>query len=392
MTASFDNTEIEVSAFKRLEVFGTGDEFFATLQASLLHAHTTIDIEMYIFALDVIGEEILQLLIQAVGRGVRVRLVVDGVGSAPWARTILQRSRRAGIQCRIFHELPWASWLHGADELRRPQRWRKWFRRINSRNHRKICIVDSGAAFVGSMNITDYHLASLVHGAAWRDTGVVIEGDSVRVIEESFEDIWGGSLRRLRRRLHLKQIRRRRAKRALGIRQNMFRRERRENYLDLLLRISRAQHKIWITNAYFVPDGSLLRALSAAAMGGIDVRIIVPGFSDVVFMPWIASAFHLGLLRAGVRIFEYRRSILHAKTLVVDTWGLVGSSNLNHRSLLHDLEIDVEVVTDEGRAALERHFSEDLESSVEVTLATWHNRPWIERTIGRMLLAFRYLL
>jgi cardiolipin synthase len=172
----------------------------------------------------------------------------------------------------------------------------------------------------------------------------------------------------------------------------MFRRERRENYLDLLLRISRAQHKIWITNAYFVPDGSLLRALSAAAMGGIDVRIIVPGFSDVVFMPWIASAFHLGLLRAGVRIFEYRRSILHAKTLVVDTWGLVGSSNLNHRSLLHDLEIDVEVVTDEGRAALERHFSEDLESSVEVTLATWHNRPWIERTIGRMLLAFRYLL
>jgi cardiolipin synthase len=141
-----------------------------------------------------------------------------------------------------------------------------------------------------------------------------------------------------------------------------------------------------------VPDGSLLRALSAAAVGGIDVRIIVPGFSDVVFMPWIASAFHLGLLRAGVRIFEYRSSILHAKTMVVDSWGLVGSSNLNHRSLLHDLEIDVEVQTQEGRDALEQQFTKDLQDSVEVTLDTWRHRPWIERVVGRMLLAFRYLL
>jgi cardiolipin synthase len=392
MAASCDDTESGISAFKRLEVFGGGDEFFAALQSSLLQAHATIDIEMYIFALDRIGEQVLQLLIQAVERGVRVRLIVDGVGSAPWARTILQRSRRAGIQCRIFHELPWASWIHGGEEVRRPQRWRKWFQRINSRNHRKICIVDSKTAFVGSMNITDYHLVSLVGQAAWRDTGVVVEGEAVRVIEESFEELWGGPLRRLRLRLHVKQMRRRRARRALGIRQNMFRRERRDNYLDLLLRISRARKKIWITNAYFVPDGSLLRALSAAAVGGIDVRIIVPGFSDVVFMPWIASAFHLGLLRAGVRIFEYRSSILHAKTMVVDSWGLVGSSNLNHRSLLHDLEIDVEVQTQEGRDALEQQFTKDLQDSVEVTLDTWRHRPWIERVVGRMLLAFRYLL
>jgi cardiolipin synthase len=392
MTASFEDTGAEVSAFKRLEVFGTGDEFFAAFEASLERARNTIDIEMYIFALDVIGERILQLLIRSVERGVRVRLMVDGIGSAPWARTILQRSRRAGIQCRIFHELPWASWVHGGSDVERPKRWRKWFRRINSRNHRKICIVDSTTAFVGSMNITDYHFACFAREPAWRDTGVLIEGPTVQVIEESFEDIWGGPLHRLRRRLYFKERRRRRRQRPLGIRLNLYRRERQENYLDLLFRIVSARHKIWVTNAYFVPDGSLLRALSAAAQEGVDVRIIVPGFSDVIFMPWIASAFHLGLLRAGVRIFEYRKSILHAKTMVVDSWGLVGSSNLNHRSLLHDLEIDVEVMTEEGRATLERHFREDVQNSVEVTLSTWHNRPWIERIIGRMLLAFRYLL
>jgi cardiolipin synthase len=153
-----------------------------------------------------------------------------------------------------------------------------------------------------------------------------------------------------------------------------------------------ATEKIWITNAYFVPDGSLVRALRAAAHGGVDVRIMVPRFSDVIFIPWVASAFHLGLLKAGVRVFEYQRSILHAKTVVIDSWGLVGSSNLNHRSLLHDLEVDVVVNTEEARGVLEQHFIEDMGNSVEVTLETWSHRPYIERMLGRLLLFFRRVL
>lgn len=279
--------------------------------------------------------------------------------------------------------------MRGAATSRRPQRWKQLMRRLNSRNHRKVCIIDAEVALLGSMNVCDAHLASIVGVAAWRDTGVVVEGDPVSRLVDGFEAIWGGPLRRLRQRLKLRRSRKRGAR---LIRLNSSRRERKENYVDLLFRIVNATEKIWITNAYFVPDGSLVRALRAAAQGGVDVRIMVPGFSDVIFMPWIASAFHLGLLKAGVRIFEYRRSILHAKTMVIDSWGLVGSSNLNHRSLLHDLEVDVVVKTDEARNVVERQFIEDMGNSVEVTLETWSHRPYIERILGRLLLLFRRLL
>jgi cardiolipin synthase len=375
--------------FRRLEIFGSGDQFFAALESAFDGAQDTIDVEMYIFMLDQTGQRIFQALVRAVSRGVRVRLIVDGIGSTPYARNLQLRAQREGILCKIYHELPWNRWIRGEIPVVRRQRWRRFLRRLNSRNHRKVCIVDSRIAFLGSMNISDVHIAAVVGTGAWRDTGVVIEGGAVERLVAEFEGLWGSPLRRLRQRLRLRRSRRRVGSQ---VRLNSTRRERKENYVDLLYRIVTATDKIWITNAYFVPDGSLLRALGAAAQGGVDVRIIVPGFSDVIFMPWIASAFHLGLLKAGVRIFEYRKTVLHAKTMIIDSWGVVGSSNLNHRSLLHDLEVDVVVHSGEGRTILERHFVEDMAHSAEVTLATWRNRSYIERLLGRVLLLFRRLL
>jgi cardiolipin synthase len=165
-----------------------------------------------------------------------------------------------------------------------------------------------------------------------------------------------------------------------------------ENYLDLLVKILGAQGRVWITNAYFVPDASLIRVLRIAAEAGVDVRIVVPAFSDVVFIPWVTSAFHLGLLRAGVRIFEYTGSVLHAKTMLIDDWGLVGSSNLNHRSLLHDLEADVVLGSKEATSALAEQFVADCAHSREVTLRNWKSRPLLERIVGRMLLVVRRVL
>jgi cardiolipin synthase len=118
----------------------------------------------------------------------------------------------------------------------------------------------------------------------------------------------------------------------------------------------------------------------------------VPHFTDVWFIPWVASAFHLGLLKAGVRVFEYTGTVLHAKTMILDGWALVGSSNLNHRSLLHDLEADVVLPAEKDQVSLHRQFLIDLESAQEITLDTWQSRPWFERWLGRGLLGFRYLL
>jgi cardiolipin synthase len=250
-----------------------------------------------------------------------------------------------------------------------------------------VCIIDGVRAFVGSMNVAAYHLSEVAGRHAWRDTGVMVEGEDVSVLADSFEEVWIGSLRRLRRRL-----KRKRAQSSELVRLNVRHKQRQANYVDLLVRVVRARRRVWITNAYFVPDGSILRALAIAAQSGVDVRIIVPRFSDVVFMPWVASAFHLGLLRAGVKVFEYQRSILHAKTMLIDEWTLVGSSNLNHRSLLHDLEADV-VLADEGACtSLEQQFLHDCDDSLQITLENWRARPFVERALGRALLAFRYLL
>ena len=365
-----------------------GDIFFQRLGSAVEVAASSIDLEFYIFAVDQTGQKLFESLARAAARGVSVRLLVDGIGSTAFARQYREKARAAGIALRVFHELPWERWWpqRGATSERRST-WGRMFRRLNHRTHRKIVIVDGRTAFVGSFNVTKYHLASEMGASAWRDTAVVVEGEGVKALSSSFEDVWGGRLRRIKRRL-----RRRPLFSSPLVRLNVTGRQRREAYLDLLVRIVGAKKRVWITNAYFVPDGSLLRVLSLVAREGVDVRILVPGFSDVVFIPWVTSAFHFGLLSAGVKIFEYRGSVLHAKTMLLDEWGLIGSSNLNHRSLLHDLEADIVVTDSKSLGEMEQSFGHDLGRAVEVTLDTWRQRPLIERILGRVLLWFRYLM
>jgi cardiolipin synthase len=378
------------AAWERCEVIDDGDRFFTALEAAIDAATVSVDVEFYIFSTDQTGQRFFEVLTRAARRGVVVRLLIDGIGSTGFARSYRERAKAAGILVRVFHEPPWERWRwwqRRRGGVERRSTWRRVFRRLNHRNHRKLCIIDGRTAFVGSFNVTRYHLASEMGTAAWRDTGVIVEGSEISLLRNTFEDIWIGKFQRLKR-----KIRRKRLKTSPLVRLNVTGKQRRENYLDLLVRLLRARQRIWITNAYFVPDGSLLRVLSVVAREGIDVRILVPGFSDVVFIPWITSAFHFGLLSAGVKIFEYRGSVLHAKTMVIDEWGLIGSSNLNHRSLLHDLEADI-VVTDKGSLkSLSDQFVTDLGRSVEVTLDNWRQRPFIERLLGRVLLWFRYVL
>ena len=208
------------------------------------------------------------------------------------------------------------------------------------------------------------------------------------MLQAAFNALWQ------RRRLALAAARILRRAPASGsfVRLNMRRSQRRDNYLDLLVMTLGAERRIWIENAYFVPDGSLVRVLRTAAEAGVDVRIVVPAVSDIFFIPWVTSAFHVGLLQAGVRIFEYTGSMMHAKTMLIDDWGLVGSSNLNHRSLFHDLEADVVLGSADAARSLEEQFEKDCAASREVTLLNWRERPWMERFLGRLLLWVRWVM
>lgn len=372
-------------AWERVRLFHDGDSFFDALEIAIASARRSVYLESYIFATDRLGERILGAIEQAATRGVDVRVIIDGVGSNAWSGQIRERAKRSRFQLRVFHELPWGRLLPRRRRATKGGFLRGLIRHLNNRNHRKVCVIDGIEAFVGSFNVIEYHCGRYVGDGAWRDSGVNVRGNEVSVLTASFMEVWRGRALRGRSRAN-------RAQSGELIRLNARRRPRSENYLDLLVKILGSQRRVWITNAYFIPDASLIRVLGIAAEAGVDVRILVPAFSDVVFIPWVTSAFHLGLLRAGVRIFEYTGAVLHAKTMLIDDWGLVGSSNLNHRSLLHDLEADVVLGSESVTGELANQFVADCERSREVTLRNWRSRPLLERVVGRMLLLARRVL
>jgi len=372
--------------WKREELYEIGDEFFEELEAAIKGATSSIEFESYIFYNDAVGARFAHALAAAARRGVRVRVVVDGIGSWGWVKAFGPLLAEAGAAWKVYHQLPWEKFFSRTE--RRQVTFTtliRLVRKINNRNHRKVCIVDRETAFLGSRNITDVHSEKVSGEKAWRDTSVVVEGQGVSDLLFAFERVWFGRRWRKRNPVSTREM-------SPLVRLNITRRLRVKDYSRLKGKITRAKDRVWITNAYFVPHKSLLRALLAAASKGADVRILLPEKSDVFFIPWVASASQYGLLKAGARVFEYQPTVLHAKTLLVDDWALVGSSNLNHRSLMHDLEADVFLTHPHSKDELRDQFLRDLTVSREITLEEWGRRPRWERWLGRMLLRFRYWL
>ncbi len=362
-------------------VLKSGDESFDAILQLIAGAKSSVDYEVYIYNRDACGNAVTEALGQAAQRGVQVRLLVDGIGAFGFSNTYRGELIRAGVQVKIYHPTPY-------DFKKRPLFWwipyGKILGRINNRNHRKVLIVDKASVIVGSVNVTSDHLSVARRGKGFRDTSVQLRGESISLFQVAFDRSW-----RYANKIALTpapEIP------LVPILFNFSSRLRRLRYLLLLELFYRADHRIWITNAYFVPDGSLLKALRFSAWTGVDVRIIVPRQSDIFFIRMVSSAFYLGLLTAGVRIFEYTASILHAKTIIMDQLGVIGTSNLNHRSLLHDLEVDVILKNQDSVKTLADAFGEDLQNCREVTLKEWESRPFFERFVGNILLLMRYWL
>lgn len=381
--------DVRTEDWKHIELFYSGDEYFKALESRIDGAVSHIYLESYIFAFDRLGIRIVDALGRAAQRGVDVRVIVDGVGSYTWIGNLVEEAKVRGIALKVFKRLPWQRiycWRRFSSSL---LNFKEGLTQLNRRTHRKLCVIDGTRAFVGSMNIIEYHCNQYMNGDAWRDTGVYVEGDEVGVLQRDFIRLW----RKKDRRMMLKgRLRKRRVSSGDRIKLNSRKNLREQNYLDLLVLLLGARKRIWIETAYFVPDRRLVRALRTVAESGVDVRVMVPAQADVFFIPWVSSAFHRGLLQAGIRIFEYTKTMLHAKAILVDDYGVVGSSNLNHRSLFHDLEVDVHFGDREAVESLARQFVYDETSCREIALDSWHHRPFLQRMIGSVLLLVRGVL
>lgn len=380
-----------------IQLYFSGDQYFQRALEAIEDARSEVFLESYIFDLDPIGLRFLYALEAAKARGVQVRLLVDGIGSFNWLKELQSRTRAAGIPLHIYHPLPLIRKLRLS--WRGLRRGLLIFRRINQRNHRKVILIDQRHVFLGSLNISQVHTREFMGENAWRDTGIELDfppdHEDVKALREAYLDTWRKSQGRRRLKIYSVRLLRRLGK--LHPPHARFRLNSRVWWRyhlakDLLQRMRLAQKRILITNAYFLPRRAILTALRRAARRGVYVGLVLPQKTDVWIVRAASRSLYYRLVKDGVHIFEYEPSLLHAKTLVIDNWATVGSHNLNHRSLLHDLE--VETVLREPRLVrkLITQWDRDAHVSRKVTLEELGEFSIFERAIARVIYWFRYWL
>jgi len=355
-------------------IYASAERYFDTLLSDIDGAMHSVAIAVYIFSLDGIGRRLIYALCCAARRGVSVRLVVDGVGSASSGHAIASELTAAGAQVRIFHPLPWYwdsyQWSIKSGSLLYKLTF--FFAALNQRDHRKLCIIDNVAAWCGSFNISQLHLDK---SAPWRDYGVRVSGKQLTNLTASFDSVWFQQQKKF---LH-SSLRYFIGNHSITLR--------RLHNRQLLHRIRSARQRLWICSAYFAPSGSVIRAIKRARNNGVEVRLIVAERSDVALFPMLSSTYYGDLLNMGVSIYCYRAGMLHAKSMLVDRQCVVGSSNLNHRSFYHDLELDLVLSSPRSVAQMRELMLQDMANSNELVrenLSVWRSSTifgWLIRLV-----------
>lgn len=380
-----------MESWSQSEIFYNGDDYFHSLIQDIRQARRSVTIESYIFTEDKLTKTILAELKNARERGCTVKLVVDGFGSYTSIPFLDRFCTENGLELRVFHPLPYPLlWAHQF-VLKYSLRGSLLFRRVNRRTHRKITIIDETRAYLGSLNFTQVHCASFVGDEAWRDTGVWVEGEPVKRLVLAFQISYLRTfMKGLLGWVGRWKLNEDPAREVLRL--NTTQRLRRKLYRDLLRRLTQAQSRIYLTTAYFLPRRSLLRALMKAARRGVDVQLLIPGKSDVPLVKWAAFYIVRFLLQRRIPIFEYQRSILHAKTMIIDDEVFIGSFNLNHRSILHDLEVEAILNDSHSLQSMLQQWQQDISHSKAVSEKDFSAPSWFTRILYKIAFRLRYML
>lgn len=355
----------------KLVLLQDGPATYQAMFAAMRRAKDHINLETYIFEDGDIGKQFADLLLEKQAAGVQVNLIYDSIGSLNTPREFFERLSAGGVQVLEFNPV-------------NPLAGNKKAWRLNNRDHRKLLVVDGRIAFLGGINISDAYSSGPfarsarekgANSVGWRDTHLQIEGPVVAEFQKLFMDTWTRQHGQpLAQKIYFPTLDKQGDEivRAIG---SASADPHSLIYLTLLSAIDHAEQQVHLTNAYFVPDPQLLKALTDAARRGVEVKLVLPSHTD----SW--AVFHAGrshyspLLRAGVKIYERRGAVMHSKTASIDgVWSTIGSTNLDWRSFLHNDELNAVILGRDFSRQMDVMFARDLEESDAIDLERWKHR------------------
>jgi cardiolipin synthase len=352
-----------------VELLQNGDGFYPPMLEAIRAARDTVNFSVYIFEPDEIGRRFMDAFIERARAGVEVRLLVDGFGSLALKARHRRELREGGVKVERFRTLRLRNLV-----------------RIYRRTHRRAIVVDGRVAFTGGAAVSKKWAGDVRTPHEWRDSMTRITGPLVGGIQSAFAENWvycTGEVLSGKRFFPPADP----APGPCSVSVVSSPSDAQQPIRLLFwLSFARARRRLWICNSYFIPDNRLRKAVVSRARQGVDVRILVPGnHTDAVPVQLAGRSLYGELLEAGVRMYEYQPSMMHAKTIVVDdAWSVVGSANMDERSMELNEE-NIVGIADEGLArAVAKGLEADFARSKEVSLEEWRRRPLWQRGLEKL--------
>ncbi len=344
------------------KLYTSNEETLSSMIEACEHATKTIELEQFIFVADTFGNKLIDVCARKASEGVKVRFIWDAAGSFSFfGAGIIEDLKKKGIELVFFKTL-FPAFFDVPN-------YKSWY----FRNHRRSLIIDKKVAFTGSICIYEKM-------KDWRDTNVRVEGLVVHDILKAFERMWDRAHGRKLAKIKYEQAS---EHEFMYVSNNPLPRKRRL-YNHTVDAIRHARKYIYITTPYFVPTHRLARVLKLAAHRGVDVKILMPEWSDHPFVDLSARTFFYSMLDSGVKIFLYKGpTLLHTKTMVIDgDLASVGTLNIDNVSLLYNFEANLISTNGKFAEELVSHFVHDMSQSEEITFEQWKSRYWVLKFAG----------
>lgn len=346
------------------KIFTSGSAKFEALKHDLRNARKSIFMQYYIFMDDHIGHEIAEILKERALAGVQVKVMYDHIGSFSSSNSFWREMEKAGVDTHPFFRVNFPQLAN----------------RLNWRNHRKMVIIDGKVGYIGGMNIADRYDTGNRGALPWRDTHLRVEGDIVESLIFSFIVDW--NYLKQPRPLEFPKMEPARIHSGVGMQLVTSGPMSQWDNLSLvfLKAISLARKSIYIQTPYFLPTDALQKALEAAALSKIDVRIMIPRSGDSRMLQYASFSYVTQCLKAGIKVYLYNPGMLHAKIMIIDD-NLVttGSTNFDFRSFENNFECNLLIYDKELNREMRDIFFRDMGSCTRLSYAAWHRRPALQR-------------